>query len=343
MKQNSSFLPDGIFIIAEIGVNHDGNLGKAKELILGAKNSGADAVKFQSFKAHELASSTTPKVPYQNNNDSNTSHLAMLEKLELTHNQQIELMEYSKNIGIEFISTPYSVDEANFLKSIGVEKFKVASADIVDIPLHERIASFGKPSLVSVGMASIDEIYEVIEIYKRSDAELSLLHCTSEYPTMPEHAFLLRIKKIKEMNNGHVGFSDHTQGTVAAVMSVALGCRILEKHITLNKKDAGPDHAASMDVDEFRIYCESVREAYISLGTDVFFQTKDEILMAQTSRKSLHLSRELKLGDRITEEDLKLMRPGTGIFWRDRFQILGMKAKKNLQKNHKVSTEDFEF
>lgn len=342
MKNQSNFLPEGIFIIAEIGVNHDGNIDKAKALILGAKSSGADAVKFQSFKANELATATTPKVPYQKNNDSNPSHLSMLEKLELSHPQQIELMEYSKMIGIEFISTPYSVDEAIFLNSIGVEKFKVASADIVDIPLHEKIASFGKPSLVSVGMASMVEISEVVEVYKRSEAKLSLLHCTSEYPTIPAHAHLSRIKKIHKMNNGYVGFSDHTQGSIAAVMSVALGCRIIEKHITLNKRDEGPDHAASMNIQDFAIYCDSVREAYLSLGSEDFFQTIDEILMAQTSRKSLHLSRELQLGEQIAEEDMKLMRPGTGLYWRDRSKILGMKAKKYLPKNHQISCQDFE-
>ena len=342
MKNLSAFLQEGIFIIAEIGVNHDGNIDKAKELILGAKSSGSDAVKFQSFKANELATLTTPKVPYQKNNDANTSHLSMLEKLELTHLQQVELMQYSKTIGIEFISTPYSVDEAIFLNSIGVGKFKVASADIVDIPLHEKIASFGKPSLVSVGMASIDEISEVIKIYEQSEASLSLLHCTSEYPTIPEHAFLRRVEKIQKMHNGYVGFSDHTQGYIAAVMSVALGCRIIEKHITLNKSDSGPDHAASMNIEEFRVYCKSIREAYHSLGTDVFFQTKDEMLMAQTSRKSLHLSRELQQGAKIAEEDLILMRPGTGIYWRDRSKILGMKAIKHLPKNHQISSQDFE-
>ena len=342
MTSQNSFLPEGIFIIAEIGVNHNGRIETAKELIQSAKISGADAVKFQSFVAHELATSVTPKVPYQENNDSNPSHLSMLENLELTHHQQVELLEYSNMTGIEFISTPYSVQEAIFLNSIGVKKFKVASADIVDIPLHEKIASFGKPSLVSVGMASIDEISEVVEIYKRSDTELSLFHCTSEYPTTPNHTFLHRIEKIRKMTDGYVGFSDHTQGNIAAVMSVALGCRIIEKHITLNKGDIGPDHAASMNISEFKKYCQLIREAYISLGTAAFFQTKDETLMAQTSRKSLHLAREFKIGEEITEEDLILMRPGTGIFWRDRAKIVGKKAKNNLPKNYLISSRDFE-
>ena len=323
-----------VLIIAEIGVNHDGKMDKARELIVGAKVAGADAVKFQSYKAQELASRDTPKVPYQLIGDKSPTHQSMLQRLELSHKNQKELYEFSEITGITFLSTPYSIREAKFLNSLGVPAFKVASADIVDLPLHDYIASTGKVAIVSTGMASQKEISEVVSIYEKSKSELILMHCTSEYPT--------RIQRISELSEYSIGFSDHTVGNLAAVMSVAMGCKVIEKHITINKEDEGPDHAASLNLNEFAEYCSEIRKSELALGDGSFEPTAQELLMSATSRKSLHLTKKLFKGEILTEEDLALMRPGCGLFWSQRNDIVGKRAKFDLNKLHLVTREDFD-
>ena len=334
-------LEQKVFIIAEIGVNHDGKIEKAKELISGAKVAGADAVKFQSYKAHELASIDTPKVPYQLIGDRSPTHQSMLQSLELSHEDQKELFKFSENAGIMFLSTPYSLAEATFLQSLGVPAFKVASADIVDLPLHEYIASTGKVAIVSTGMASQKEISEVVSIYKKSGTELILMHCTSEYPTPINHAFMKRIKEIGALSEGSIGFSDHTTDKLAAVMSVAMGCRVIEKHITISKEDEGPDHAASLNLKEFAEYCSEIRKSELALGDGSFVRTEQESLMAATSRKSLHLIKNLLKGEILEEEHLVLMRPGSGLFWSQKNEILGKRARYDMNKLHLLSSEDF--
>jgi len=329
------------FIIAEIGVNHDGDVIKAKELIFGAKKSGADAIKLQSFKASELATESTPKVPYQLNSSTTESHKEMLAKLELSHSQQSDLQQYCREIDIKFMSTPYSLAEAKFLEELGVEFFKVASADIVDLPLLNLIASFGRPTIVSTGMATREEVGEVVKIFKLYDAELILMHCTSEYPTINEHAFLARIESLKELHNGVIGFSDHTTGSLAAVMSIGMGCKVIEKHITLRKADPGPDHAASMEISEFHDYCLAIREAEKIMGHGEFIRTLDEEKMALTSRKTLHTGRRILAGEKLLESDVTLMRPGTGIYWRDRHTVLGLYANIDLEPYSLISPQDF--
>jgi len=331
-----------LFIIAEIGVNHDGSLSKAKELVDGAKKAGAHAVKFQSFKTETLASKSTPKVPYQKNADFHETHFDMLKSLELSHESQSELRQYCIKVGIEFMSTPYTLPDAYFLHGIGVEKFKVASADIVDLPLHELIASFGKHTIVSVGMATESEIEVVSKIYSSASTKVTFMHCTSEYPTPPAHAHMRRIQNIKKITKQAVGFSDHTDGHVAAILGVALGCRIFEKHITLNSKDPGPDHAASMELEGFQEYCKKIKEADLALGEMGFARTQGEELMAQTSRKSIHTKRRILAGEILEEKDLVLMRPGTGIFWENRKNILGRRAKSGLEELELILLENLE-
>jgi len=327
-------------IIAEIGVNHDGSVDKAKKLVESAISCGADVVKFQSFKASELAGINTPKAPYQKVNDQHTSHYHMLENLELSHHEQSELFTYCNKLGIEFLSTPYSIPEAKFLNSLGVKRFKIASADIVDLPLHEEIASYRKPTIISTGMASLFEVNQVIEIYKGFGTELTLMHCTSEYPTPAQHSFMRRIETIKKLSAGNFGFSDHTIGMTAAVMAVAMGSKVIEKHFTLDKGAVGPDNAASMDEGEFRLYSSTIREAEISMGDGTFFQTEAEKLFAMTSRKSIHLFEKVAKGDEIILSNLILMRPGNGISWSDKQKVVGSKAKIDLPALHLLCQED---
>jgi N,N'-diacetyllegionaminate synthase len=333
-------MTSNVYIIAEIGVNHNGSLEIARKLILAAKECGADAVKFQSFNADDLAHIKTPKVEYQLAHDS-ISHHSMLKNLELTHEQQYSLKEYCDKLNIDFLSTPYSVKEVHFLQSLGVKYLKIASADIVDIPLLEAASKTRIPTILSSGMATIEEIMSAQDIFRNYNTELIILHCTSEYPTASHNANLLKMKRISLLNNEILGFSDHTIGNVAAIMAVALGATFIEKHITLDIKDDGPDHLASMPIDEFNSYVANIRTAEISMGTLDFHRTAGEDQMAKVSRKSLHLRNDLENGSILLEENLELRRPGTGIFWKDRDSVLNRVARRNLNRGDIISLEDF--
>jgi sialic acid synthase SpsE len=311
------------FIIAEIGVNHNGNIETAIRLIDAAKNSGADAVKFQSFSAERISSIHTPKVPYQVINDFRPSHFQMLKDLELSFKDQEFLFNYCDSNEIEFLSTPYSIIDANFLQNLGVKKFKIASADIVDLPLNEVVASFGKLTLVSTGMASEAEISEAIIYYQIQKTPFVLLHTTSEYPTSPENVNLSKLERLRGFGSVGLGFSDHSQDSISALVSLGFGCRYFEKHLTLDKTADGPDHSASCNPAELKSYVDSINYAFKLLGSRDINQTIGEVNMALTSRKSLHFSRSMLPGEKLCEEDLKLLRPGTGILWSQRSLVLG--------------------
>ncbi len=340
MKQPTAYSPESVYIIAEIGVNHNGDMELARELVESAKKAGADAVKFQSFLAEDLATISTPKVPYQELNDDSTNHFLMLKSLELTHTQQEELKIFCESIEINFISTPYSVAEAKFLYGIGVRTFKIASADIVDYPLQEYVAHAADLAIVSTGMATKAEIEQVVNLYKSCATPLILLHCTSEYPTQANHAFMFRMNYLKEMGTIAIGFSDHTEDSIASIMAVALGARVIEKHITLDKKFRGPDHSASMEIEDFKKYCTMIRKSETMLGSGDFVRTELEEKMALTSRKSLHLTRPISSGEAIKENDLVLMRPGDGLYWSGRNLVIGKIAVESLPVFHKLELKD---
>lgn len=329
------------FIIAEVGVNHNGSLDKAFELIDAAKDAGASAVKFQSFKAEQLASISTPKVEYQKQDRKHKTHFDMLKALELSHKHQEEIFQYCNQSKIEFMSTPYSIEEFNFLKELGVQKIKTASADIVDIPLHFEIAKSKLPTIASTGMASIDEIAKIVEIYKRYKTDLTLLHCTSEYPTLHRNSKVKRIILLKEHFDCKIGYSDHTLDSTCAVLSVALGAEVFEKHITLDKKANGPDHAASLDPSEFKAYVKDLRNAKIAFINENFERTENEEQMALVSRKSLHFSKNLNRGTAIRQEDFKMMRPSNGLSWQNGIDLIGAKLIKDVLVNEPVALHQF--
>ena len=331
------------FIIAEIGVNHDGNVSKAKKLILEAKACGASAVKFQSFSAENLASINTPKVEYQKKRDSFTSHFEMLKSLELSYEEQENLQKFSLQNAIEFMSTPYSCDQAEFLESLGVEKFKTASADIVDIPLHKKIASFKKLTFISTGMSSIEEIDLVSKIYIQESCPFVLMHATSEYPCPIEFANLRKLENLRNLGSIGLGFSDHTRGSVAAVVAVGMGCSVFEKHFTLHCDDLGPDHSASADPQEFRSYVNEINFAWKSLGSDKAQMSSAESEMSQVSRKSVCYSKDFEKGDTVTLEDLKLIRPGTGVSWWTAEQMLPATLTTSVRANEQLKPSDFNF
>jgi len=329
------------FIIAEIGVNHDGKYDKAIKLVDHAIAAGADAVKFQSFSALRLSTHRAQKVDYQNLRDSHSSHFEMLKNLELSFDEQSRIKDYCDNSNIEFMSTPYGLEDALFLNSISVKKFKVSSADIVDIPLHELIASFGKLTIASTGMATRGEIERICSIYNNHRTPLVLLHTTSEYPADLNNANLSKIEYLKSLETFGIGYSDHTSNSLCATMAVALGCTFFEKHLTLNKTDNGPDHAASLDPLEFQEYVKSIKEAGQAMGTANAGRSIREEQMASVSRKSIHYKINLTKGSKLKDEDLILLRPGDGILWDSKNAFIGNILKRNVNSREQLSPEDF--
>lgn len=331
------------YFIAEIGVNHNGNLDLAKKMVLAAKSSKADAVKFQTFTAENLVLPNTPKVKYQKKNTpKNQSHFQMLKSLELTKEMHYELFNFCKKLKIDFISTPYGIKEAQFLNKLGCRIYKTASADVVDLQMHEYLASKNKTVLISVGMASIEEISDCVKIYKKhKNKNFILLHCVSNYPCSFESLNLRVVNSLKKLFGCNIGFSDHSLGNEASMLSVALGAKVIEKHFTTNKNLKGPDQAASIMPNDFLSLVNSVRKAEVILGSDEKKCQKEEKEMSIVSRKSLTLNRNVKKNSIIKREFLTLKRPGKGIFYKNLKNILGKKAKKDLHQSYQPQLKDF--
>ncbi len=335
----------GCYIIAEIGVNHSGSVELAKKMIDAAKKTGADAVKFQTFSAEKLVSIGTPKVRYQESTtDEGESHYQMIKSLEFSFEDHIPVFNYCKEIGIDFISTPYDVESAEFLVSIGVEIFKTASADVVDLELQRFLASTGKRVIIATGMATLGEIEEVYSIYSEQGASenISLLHCVSNYPCAHESLNLKGLLTLKNAFGVDVGFSDHSIDSIGAVVAVALGATIVEKHFTLDKAMEGPDHKASSNPDEFSLLVQNIRTTEKTLGVGIKVPQEEELQMRSVSRKSLFLSNDVSRGNTISSEDLCSKRPGTGLYNKYRANIEGCTAVKDLKAGSMISFGDFE-
>jgi len=331
------------YLIAEIGVNHNGEINLAREMVVAAKNAGADAVKFQTFTASSLVSDGTPKVRYQENSTPvHETHFEMIRKLELSKSAHRELFTYCDEIGIDFLSTPYDLSSAEFLVELGVKMFKTASADLVDLPLHRHIASTGKPAIVATGMANLGEVEQVVDIYEAaSNPHLILLHCVSNYPCSDNSLNLRAMDALSRAFNLPVGYSDHSEGFLAAVISLTMGARLIEKHFTLEKGLPGPDHKASSTPDEFAKLVQNIRRAEQMLGSSRKKCQPEERQMAEVSRKSLVLSKAKYAGELITIDDLQLMRPGTGISASHIPKIVGSRVRTDLSAQHLLSWTDF--
>jgi len=335
---------DNCFIISEIGVNHNGDIDLAKQMILASKEAGADAVKFQTFTAKSLVSKSTPKVAYQKETTkSSESHYEMIESLEMSREDHIPIIQFCKDLDIEFISTPYDVDSAKFLHEAGVKTFKTASADIVDLLLHDFLARTGKPVIISTGMATLQEIDEVIEIYRAKDnMNITLLHCVSNYPCKFESLNLSVMTSLKKRYNLPVGYSDHAIGFIPAVASIVLGAKVIEKHFTLDKNLPGPDHKASSTPEEFKELVNAIRLTETSLGDPVKRVQKEEEQMREIARKSLFFTKELYKGHVVELKDLTLKRPGSGLLASYIPSIIGKKLVCDIAADSMVYLKDFE-
>jgi N,N'-diacetyllegionaminate synthase len=331
-------------IIAEIGVNHNGSTEQARRLIDAAQKCGADMAKFQTFSAERLAARTTPKVPYQlRTSNPQESHYEMLRKLELSCEAHIELKKYCENVGIEFCSTPYSREDAIFLHQIGLRVFKVASADIVDRPLHEFIAGAGCACILATGMATLNEIEEALHIYDqfRNLGKVTLLQCTSAYPANPEDANLQVMQTLAKTFRCKVGYSDHTPGNECAIAAAALGATVIEKHFTLDKNLPGPDHAASSTPEEFSALVKAVRLVEKALGDGIKRVGDSEKDMRLVSRKSIVAAKNISAGHRLQFEDLAFQRPGTGLSPMNYKDLIGKSLLRDMPMGTQLQLEDF--
>jgi len=332
------------YLIAEIGVNHNGDVGLAREMVLAAKSAGADAVKFQTFTAAMLVTQGTPKVAYQEVTSSpEETHYEMIRKLELGKQEHLELAAFCAEVGIDFLSTPYDIESARFLNELNVKFFKTASADIVDLPLQEYIASTGKPAIVATGMANLGEIEEVVNIFEKAgNPNLILLHCVSNYPCSDASLNLRAMNTMSRAFGLPVGYSDHSEGFLAAVLSVSMGAKVIEKHFTLDKTLPGPDQATASTPAEFAELRQNVRRAECMLGSMRKACQAEERQMAQVSRKSLVLARAVSAGETLAASDLRLMRPGTGIPASFISRIDGLRVKIDLDALHLLRWDDLE-
>ncbi|MBI5140222.1 MAG: N-acetylneuraminate synthase family protein [Candidatus Vogelbacteria bacterium] len=328
-----------VFIIAEAGVNHNGDLNLAKKLVDEAKLIGASAIKFQSFTADRLVSKGTPKVTHHvDNKNPDESHYDMIKKLELSEEYQKQIFEYCADKKITFLSTPYGVESARFLNKLGVTAFKTASADIVDIPLHEFIASTKKPAIIATGMATYKEINDVLRIYKRhNNNKVILLHCVSSYPANKAGLNLRAMLELQKKFGTVIGYSDHSIGNTAAIASTALGAKVIEKHFTIDKNLPGPDQKTSESPSEFRSLIESIHNTELVLGNKKRGLQPEEISMYKFSRKSLIAAENIPEGTKIKKEMLTLKRPGTGILYSKIHTIIGRIAKKNITRDSLIT------
>jgi N,N'-diacetyllegionaminate synthase len=332
------------YLIAEIGVNHGGNTELAKEMIVAAKNSGADAVKFQTFTADTLVSQGTPKVKYQESTtDSQETHYEMIRSLEFKREDHQTIIDFCLKQAIDFISTPYDLESAKFLDSLDVRIFKTASADIVDLPLQEFLASTGKPVIVSTGMATLGEVEQAVNIYREAkNPYLTLLHCVSNYPCAIESLNLRIIETLRSAFQIPVGYSDHSVGCHAAIIAVALGANVIEKHFTLDKNMLGPDHKASSTPLEFKELAVAVRQAESALGSPFKECQEEERQMSQVSRKSVVARDNIRQGETIISEHLIMKRPGTGLPSTQLELLIGKRARKKILRDQLINYWDVE-
>ena len=335
-----------VIIIAEAGVNHNGDFENAKKLILAAANAGADYVKFQTFKADKLVSIDAQKAEYQKVNltGGEDTQYEMLKKLEMSEDWHYELIKYAEDCGIKFLSTGFDESSIDFLVSLNIDLLKVPSGEITNKPYLEHIAKKNKPIIISTGMSTIGEIGEAIDILienKITKEDITILHCNTEYPTPMNDVNLLAMNYIKKQFGVRVGYSDHTMGIEVPIAAVALGARVIEKHFTLDKAMDGPDHKASLEPAELQAMVKAIRNIELAIsGSGEKEVSESEMKNIIVARKSIHLNNAMKAGQRIQKKDLVMKRPGDGISPMKIDSVIGKIVSQDLQKDHKLELKD---
>ncbi|MGL6173211.1 MAG: N-acetylneuraminate synthase [Cellulosilyticaceae bacterium] len=333
-----------VFVIAEAGVNHNGEIRLAKELIKMAVRCGADAIKFQTFKAEDCVNKQADKVGYQKENDKRIeSQYEMLKRLELTYEEFRELKRECEKEGIIFLSTPFGKEALDFLVELGVTMIKLSSTEVTNHPYLRKVAQSGKPIILSTGMSYLQEVEEAIQVIKtEGNNRLYLLHCTTDYPTKAGDVNIRSMQTMREKLGVEVGYSDHTEGMEAAIAAVALGAKIIEKHITLDREMQGPDHKASMEEEAFRQYIQGIRNTEMLLGDGVKQPTYIEEEMRMTVRRSIVAKKLLESGTVLTEDLLEYKRPATGLSPIYAEKIIGKVVKRKVGKDEIIQLEDVE-
>lgn len=327
-----------VYIIAEAGVNHNGKFELAKRMIEVAKASGVDAIKFQTFQAEKLVTTQTMKAEYQKKTTKKSeTQLDMLRKLQLSQEEFIQLKEYCNLIGIEFLSTPFDMESLDFLKKIGLKRWKIPSGEITNLPYLIKIARTQLPVILSTGMATMEEVEEAIRnLREYGSLEIALLHCTTEYPAPYEDVNLKAMMTMKEKFNLSIGYSDHTIGIEIPISAVAMGATIVEKHFTLDRNMEGPDHQASLEPDELRAMVQSIRHVEKAMGDGVKQPAESEKKNIFIARKSIVAEKKIRAGELFTTDNLTVKRPGNGISPMKWFDVLGKKALRDFEEDELI-------
>ena len=304
-----------VFVIAEAGVNHNGDIEIAKQLIDAASEAGADAVKFQTFQADSLVCRTAKKAEYQlETTDRTETQYDMLKKLELTPQMHRELIEHCSKKNIMFLSTPFDLESIKLLSELGMQIYKIPSGEITNLPYLREIAKQQKKIILSTGMSSMDEVKAAVNVLKNNGTEeLTLLHCNTQYPTPISDVNLLAMVKMREETGLPVGYSDHTQGIEVPIAAAALGAEVIEKHFTLDRKMEGPDHKASLEPQELMQMVVGIRKIESALGSKIKQVSESEMPNVAIVRKSIVAAANIKRGEKYTEKNLTTKRPATGI------------------------------
>ena len=331
------------YIIAEAGINHNGDIQTAFKMVEAAKNAGCDCIKFQTYKTELLVTRDAPKADYQKANTNNSEgQYEMLKRLELSFGDFVKIKEYCDKCDIDFMSTPFDLESADFLDEL-VSIYKISSGDITNKPLIEHISGKGKRIIISTGMSTLEEVREAIDwINGQNNNDIVLMHCTSNYPTAFEDVNMQAMITLKNTFAYPVGYSDHTLGIVVPIMATSLGASVIEKHFTLDKRMSGPDHKASMDVNELHQMVNSIRIVEEAQGSGKKSFVMSEISTRNVARKSIVYNCNINAGELITEESLTVKRPGYGLPPKYMDSIIGKKLKRTVAKDELVDIDDFE-
>ena len=351
-----------VFVIAEVGVNHNGSISLAQELVEAAADVGADAVKFQTFTPEKLVHQKADKADYQVGHSKGATQFEMLKHLQLSQEDHHVLNRLAAELGLEFMSTPFDFESLALLANdVGVKRIKISSGDLTNLPLLHAASQTGLPLILSTGMANINEVLlgvgavahgratrtgnvedrpgpEAFEEVMSSQAlpalldGITLLQCTSEYPAPDHETNLLAMQVLADTFSLPVGFSDHSQGTHLSIAAVALGARVIEKHLTLDTQADGPDHRASLDVEAFRELVSSIRSVERALGSGIKSPSQQELKTAQLVRRGLYAAQDLNAGDVVTESDIAILRPENGVAPSRYWEIVGSKLANAIER-----------
>jgi N,N'-diacetyllegionaminate synthase len=327
-----------VYIIAEAGVNHNGSIILAKKLADKAKESGADCIKFQTFISSKIVSKSAEMAEYQKKNTGHDENqLSMLKRLELSFSEFIEINQYCKQIGLEFLSTAFDFESLGFLATLNMSYWKIPSGEITNYPYLVKIAKMNKPVILSTGMSTLEEVKDAYNVLKKEGCEeITILQCTTEYPTMYEDVNLSAMITMQREFNTRVGCSDHTKGIEVPIAAVALGASIIEKHFTLDNTMEGPDHKASLEPDELKAMVIAIRNIERAIGNGIKIPAESELKNIAIARKSIIASINIKEGETLSEKNITVKRPGQGISPMRWNEVIGKQAKRDFQEDEMI-------